>query len=195
MRPTRRPSHEPSSMPTPLPSRAPVPLPSPSPTALLAGGGANGASSNSNGGAAASSNAGSATTTIIIIVVVAVVIIAAAAAAYYFLLQKKKEQHPALSFSEQYGVRPNQRDSFQGASPVYNQQQQQPRRSSVSVAASPGGPQRYVQGDARKSLRLSVADPQARSPTSRGQRPSVAHLAHARQPSPAWSPYGDGSDL
>jgi len=119
--------------------------------------------------------------------------------AYYFLLQKKKEQHPALSFSEQYGVRPNQRDSFQGASPVYNQQQ--PRRSSVSASASasasalPGGPQRHTQGDARKSLRLSVADVQPRSPSLRGQRPSVAHLAHARQPSPAWSPYGDGSDL
>jgi len=186
-------------MPTPLPSRAPVPLPSPSPspTALLAGSGANGASSSSNGGAAASSNAGSATTTIVIIVVVAVVIIAAAAAAYYFLLQKKKEQHPALSFSEQYGVRPNQRDSFQGASPVFSHQQ--PRRSSVSssvaAAASPLGPQRHALGDHRKSLRPSVADVQPRAPSTRGQRPSIAHLAHTRQPSPWAGPYGDAAEL
>jgi hypothetical protein len=189
-------------LPSPAPSLAP------SAATPLAGGGSS--SVNSNGGAAASSSGGTPTATIIIIVVVAVVIIAATAAAYYFLVQKK-EQHPALSFSEQYGVRPNQRDSFQGASPVYLQQQ--PRRSSVSASASAsasvsasasasvsaaslsGGSQRYAQGDARKSLRLSVADVQPRSPSLRGQRPSIAHLAHTRQPSPWAGTYGDGSDL
>ena len=161
-------------MPTPQPSQAPVsaptPSPSPSPTALPAGGGPNGASS--NGVAAASSNAGTPTTTIIIIVVVAVVLLAAAAAFTYYLRLGKKDQHPSLSFSEQYGVRPSQRDSFQGASPVY-QQHQQPRRSSVSVSASSSASaqsQRHAQGDARKSLRLSMTDLQPRSPS----RPSIA---------------------
>jgi uncharacterized protein HemX len=183
------PSASPSISPSPSPSLAP------SAATPLAGGGSS--SANSNGGAAASSSGATPTATIIIVVVVAVVIIAAAAAAYYFLLQKKKEQHPALSFSEQYGVRPNQRDSFQGASPVFSHQQ--PRRSSVSssvaAAASPLGPQRHALGDHRKSLRPSVADVQPRAPSTRGQRPSIAHLAHTRQPSPWAGPYGDAAEL
>jgi hypothetical protein len=139
------------------------------------------------------------------------VLLAAAAAFTYYLRLGKKDQHPSLSFSEQYGVRPNQRDSFQGTSPVHQHQQPRPQRSSVSASASSPG-QRHAQGDtrkslpsiahlahaqgnARKSLRLSVADVQPRSPSLRGQRPSIAHLAHTRQPSPWAGTYGDGSDL
>jgi hypothetical protein len=111
------------------------------------------------------------------------VIILAALGYMMHARMKNSEQHPALSFSEQYMG--NQRDSFQGSSPAFeprrssnaapqrhgfdNQQQQQPRNSLRSSVGRPS--------EGRQSLRLSV---EARVPGSQGgpRRPSIAHLVH-----------------
>ena len=65
---------------------------------------------------------------------------------------KNSEQHPALSFSEQYMG--NQRDSFQGSSPAF-----EPRRSSNSAPQRHGFDNQQQQQQPRNSLRSSVGRP------------------------------------
>ena len=164
-----------------VPTSQPSALPTAAPSAASAAG------ANSNGGSASSTANGAQTTTIVAVVVVVVFILAALGYMMHARM-KNSEQHPALSFSEQYMG--NQRDSFQGSSPAFEprrssnsapqrhgfdnqqqqqQQQQQPRNSLRSSVGRPS--------EGRQSLRLSV---EARVPGTQGgpRRPSIAHLAH-----------------
>jgi type II secretory pathway pseudopilin PulG len=158
----------------------PTTQPSAKPTAApVAAAGAN------SGGSASSTTGGSQTTIIAVVVVVVVVILAALG--YMVHARLKNNEHPALSFSEQYMG--NQRDSFQGSSPAFeprrssnsspqrhgsdmHQQQQQQQQTRNSLRSSVGRP-----SEGRQSIRLSV---EARVPGSQGgpRRPSIAHLAH-----------------
>ena len=159
----------------------PTTQPSAKPTAAPA------AAAGANSGGSASSTTGGSQTTIIAVVVVVVVVILAALG-YMVHARLKNNEHPALSFSEQYMG--NQRDSFQGSSPAF-----EPRRSSNSSPQRHGSDmhqqQQHQQQQTRNSLRSSVGRPsegrqsirlsvEARVPGSQGgpRRPSIAHLAH-----------------